>query len=117
MLLNPYYISEVGQDPRDFEGLPLSVLKELIDGGFVDLLEWNNCPGVTSLFLPYLESHPSYRAHGYSNSPGFRDGLITIEGIETDRKLTPDEIIEFVYAFAGAETLCFYEGFGKCRYD
>jgi hypothetical protein len=118
LLISPYYTSDSG-DLRQFKRLPLEVLQKLIDGGFVDMDEWNDCPGVDSLFLPYLEKHPSYRAHGYVISADRDDTRVTVEGIESSGPLSGADIKEFIYTFkaAGADEIGHMNGVLGCWFD
>jgi hypothetical protein len=115
-LIEPFLVYDYG-DMQRFERLPLFVLKELIEGDFVDMGSWNNCPGVEQLFLPLMEKHPSYCAHGYVISHDRADKRITVEGLETSCELSTDDLADFFLTFKGADTLRFLNGVAYCWYD
>jgi hypothetical protein len=102
---------------RYFRGVPLKVLEKMVDHGFVELEGWNDCPGVTETFLPFLRRHPEYTAHGHVVSWDGTDPLVCVKGVEKAGDLTKDEISDFARAFAGADELLLSSDYAKCRYD
>ena len=102
---------------RDFTGLPLEVLRRLIAGNFVELDDWNGCPGVAKAFLPFMERHPEFLAHGYAVSWERDDARVTIEGIEKTGSLTMGEVIDFANTFAGADEMQLTDDYARCWYD
>jgi hypothetical protein len=116
-MLTPYLESKDYGDIRYFHDLPLNVLERLIAENFVELDEWNDCPGVSEAFLPFMQRHPSFKAFGYAVSPEREDARITIEGVEQFGDLTKDEVIDFVMTFGRADEIQITENYARCWYD
>jgi hypothetical protein len=102
---------------RRFGGLPLVVLQALIDQHFVDLSEWNNCPGVADMFLPFLKRNPQFTAHGYVVLSSRDDTGVTVEGVEKSGHLTKAEIIDFANTFHRADEIHLTTDYARCWYD
>jgi hypothetical protein len=116
-ILTPYLASKDYGDIRYFHDLPLNVLERLIAEHFVELDEWNECPGVGKAFLPFMKRHPTFKAFGYAVSPEREDARITIEGVEQFGDLTKDEVIDFVMTFGRADEIQITENYARCWYD
>jgi hypothetical protein len=117
-LLHPYVSAEgsYGGISR-FKNAPLDVLEKLILHGFVHLGEWNSCPGVQDLFLPFLLRHPDFTVHGYAISKERKDALITIEGIECNVSMTIETVIDFANTFRQADDFTLSPNRARCWYD
>ena len=117
-LLRPYVSDEAthGGISR-FKSLPSGVLEKLIFHGFVHLGKWNSCPGVQTLFLPFLLRHPDFTAHGYAVSKEREDSRITIEGIECDASMTIETVIDFANSFRRADDFTLSPSRARCWYD
>lgn len=116
-LLAPYSEQSEFGGIRYFRGVPLNVLQQLINRRCVEMGAWNECRGVAALFLPFLETHPGFTAHGYvvsSERPEFR---VTVEGIEKADLFTKEEVIDFAYAFRGADEFELASDYARCWYD
>lgn len=119
-LLTPYFTDKEYGGTRHFEGLPLNVLKELIKDNFVDMERWNECPAMKDGFLPFMESHTDFLAHGYAVSWERTDARITVEGLEWMKKqgtLSKKEIAEFARYFHGADEFEVQSNYARCWYD
>jgi len=116
-LLGPYLEHCEYGGIRYFRGVPLTALQQLIDHRFVEMGCWNECPGVAALFLPFLETHTGFTAHGYVVSPERPDSRVTVEGIEKADLLMKEEVIDFAYAFRGADDFELVNDYARCWYD
>ena len=115
-ILKPYVSSNDSADPN-FKGIPLDVVEELIRGNFLELESWNECPGVTEIFLPFLRRNPTFTAHGYVISEERDDTRVTIEGLEKDGTLTKEELIDFAMTFRYADEFELSDDYARCWYD
>ena len=116
-ILGPYSDKKPRGGIVIFSGVPLGILQRLIDLGFVEMGQWNACPGVTDLFLPFLKKNPLFTAHGYAVSGQRKDSRITVEGVERSASLTKEEIIDFANAFRRADDFEVTADHARCWYD
>jgi hypothetical protein len=116
-LLKPYSEAAEFGGVRYFRGLPVNVAQKLIDGGFVEMGPWNDCPGVADAIFPFLRRNSEFTAHGYAVSPERQDARITIEGVERSAALTKAEIIDFATSFNGADEIQLTPDYARCWYD
>lgn len=116
-MLEPYSDSVEQEDIRYFAAVPLDVLKKLIADGYVDMEPWNECPGVEKLFLPFLESHPGFRAHGYVHYQTPLEQSIVIEGVHKLDSLSLPDVMAFANTFHGADGFYVYPRQAYCWYD
>ena len=117
-LLRPYVLEggTYGSISR-FKSVPIDLLEKLIFHGFVYLGKWNSCPGVQDLFLPFLQRHPDFTAHGYAVSKERQDSRITIEGIECAAPMTIETVIDFANSFRRADDFSLSSSNARCWYD
>lgn len=116
-LLASFFGQKDTGDLRYFTNLPLSVLQELIDHGFVEMSPWNECPGMTEVFLPFMRRNPGFTAHGYAASWNRSDARVTIEGVEKAGSLPRHELIDFFNTFHWADELEVADDYARCWYD
>jgi len=83
-ILAPYLDRTPKNDNYDlmgFEGLPLNVLKDLIDNKFAFEDERQNSSPSIGDFIEMMKEYPILKAHGYIISPRRDDYRLSLEGL------------------------------------
>ena len=70
---------------RHFRYMNVDTLKKLINKGYIELDECQNCSPSTREFFDFMQEYPAFTAHGYAIIDTRDDYRVTIEGIECDR--------------------------------
>ena len=107
-IVGPYYIKKQiyknGEEygmPIYFEGLPASVMNELISKDLADPMDTQNSSPTIDFFMEFCFEHPDYKMHGYTIlSSDRKDSRISVEGLESNNFLIKDlnDVLEFRYA-------------------
>ena len=109
-----------GNDIQHFDRLSLKTLKILLEEGFVDPQETQNCaPSVDEMYMIGQELEAlgaEVTFHGYAVSPNRDDYRISLEGVEITRA-SPNATLRFVHAFRSADEFNVGAGYGYCWYD
>ena len=93
-----------GYDVKRFEGISVDTLETLIQEGFADPEEAQNCAPSTQEFLEFMRQYPGYKAHGYVISEKRHDCRVSIEGVVKGRSCASDkELMAFVAMFRYAD--------------
>lgn len=116
-ILSPYFRGESQGGIRRFDELPLSELEKLMNYGFVDRDEWNDCPGLVKVFLPFMRRYPEFKAHGYAVEWDRDDARTTVEGIVKYGPMTYQEIVDFTGSFLEADEFEIGKRHARCWYD
>ncbi len=83
-IMQPYITSEELGGTVHYDNLPLQVLQQLFDEGFIDRKEKQNDAPTTEEFLMFLQRWPVLRVHGYFVVGDRSDYRISIEGAMTE---------------------------------
>ena len=84
---------------------------------FVERDEWNDCPGVDAMFLPFLRRNPEFTAHGYAVDWNREDARISLEGVQRLAPFSKKEMADFIQTFNGADEIDASEEYLYCWYD
>ena len=90
-----------------FKDLPLDVIKQLIEKGYLDPDDYQNCSPTVSSIVKFVEEHDpaNWRFHGYVVSAERDDTRVSIEGINSLKPLGKDDLIDFLQEFRYADEL------------
>lgn len=69
---------------RHFDRIDYQLAKELINCGFMDPEEAQNCSPYVEDLVDFLEEHNNFYAFGYVISPERQDYRVSLEGIASD---------------------------------
>ena len=100
-----------------FEGLTLSQLNLLLDEGFIDPEERQNCAPNTTEFKSFLEAYPDATVHGYIITPDRCDCRISIEGAEYNGEVSKEMMVDFVEMFRFADDFTINDDCLYCWFD
>lgn len=101
----------------NFKGLTLDKLNLLLDEGFVDPEEQQNCAPNTMEFKGFLEAYPQATLHGYIVSPERDDYRVTIEGLEYEGEVSKEMLFDFTEMFRFADDFNVGDDFLNCWFD
>jgi hypothetical protein len=79
-----------------FCNVSTETLRRLVDSGYADPDDAQNDAPTTGRLLEWLESHPSFTAHGYTVSHQREDCRVSLEGVELNRAPTAQEREDFL---------------------
>lgn len=100
-----------------FEGITLDQLNLLLEEGFIDPEERQNCAPNTMEFKSFLEAYPDATVHGYIISPDRNDCRISIEGAEYHGEVSKDMMIDFIEMFRFADDFTVSDDCLYCWFD
>lgn len=100
-------VYEDGYGISKFKDLPLDVIKQLIEKGHMNLEDYMNCSPTVSEFVEFVEEHnpANWRFHGYVVSAERDDTRVTIEGINSVKPLSKDDLIDLLQEYRLADEL------------
>jgi hypothetical protein len=87
-----------------FRGLPLTILKKMMDEGLAAPAERQNDSPAIGEIVEWLQDHPSFTVHGYIKV-GRDDRKISVEGVEHKGPLEAHEKNSFKTMFKRADDL------------
>lgn len=102
---------------QSFMGLTLSQLNLLLDEGFIDPEECQNCSPNTMEFKAFLEEYPEATLHGYIITPDRSDYRMTIEGLEYHGDVSREMLSDFIDMFRTADEFTQGQEFLYCWFD
>ena len=102
---------------QSFEQLTLDRLILLLDEGFIDPEEYQNCSPDTMEFKAFLDAYPEATVHGYMVSPQRDDYRITIEGMEYHGEVSKQMLYDFIEMFRTADDFTFHDDYLYCWFD
>lgn len=102
---------------ESFKGLTLEALDLLLDEGFIDPEECQNCSPTTVEFKEFMEMYPEVKLHGYIVSPERSDYRMTIEGLEYCGDVSKEMLQEFVNRYRFADDFICNDGYLYCWFD
>lgn len=104
---------------RHFSMMPPDTARKLMELGYVDPDEAQNCSPEAEFMVKFCEEMgDAWYLHGYVVSPKRSDCRITFEGVESDEGLTAMEALKFMRAFRFADEICADAGdLAYCWYD
>lgn len=98
-----------------FDQISVTQAKELLEKGYVDPNDTQNCSPTMQEFIGYCSAEPNkWYLHGYVISPERSDCRVTFEGIGSLVPLYPEEVIDFLKDFRYADEL--YADVYSCAY-
>ena len=100
-----------------FEGLNLNQLNLLLNEGFIDPEEQQNCAPNTAEFKEFLEAYPDVTVHGYIISPDRTDYRVTIEGISYKGEVSTEMRQSFIEMFKFADEFDIEDDSLYCWFD
>lgn len=100
-----------------FERLPLDDLNLLLDEGFIDPEECQNCSPTTMEFKEFMEMYPGVTLHGYIVSPERSDYRVTIEGFEYHGNVSKEMLKMFIDKFRFADDFTCDDDYLYCWFD
>jgi len=106
-----------GYDIVHFSGLTAEQAQTLLAERFADGDDAQNDAPSFAEIVQFLESNPSFRAHGYAVTPSRSDYRVTLEGVEsaTGCKPTKKEIEAYIDFGRHADEFDFDLKTGNCR--
>jgi hypothetical protein len=102
---------------RRFDNVTAGGLRLLLKGGFLDLYDAQNNSPTAREFLRFVEEHPKFTVFGYAVSPDRDDYRVTIEGCETGKILSAEDVADFSDKFSGANEFSVSQNGARCWYD
>ena len=102
---------------QSFERLTLDKLQLLLNEGFIDPEECQNCSPSTMEFKEFLDAYPEATVHGYIVSPTRGDYRVTIEGMEYHGEVSKPMLADFVEMFRYADDLEYSSEYLYCWFD
>lgn len=102
---------------RRFSSADVETIRTLMEFGYIDPDDCQNCSPYAGDILAFLESHPCFTAHGYAVSPDRADYRITLEGVELRGTYDSDTFIDFLELFRFADEFMVGTDFLYCWYD
>lgn len=110
IVFNRHYdpkVYERGYGISKFKDLPLNVIKRLIEKGYLDPNDYQNSSLTVSSIVKFVEEHDpaNWRFHGYVVSAERNDTRVSIEGINSLKPLSKDDLIDFLQEFRYADEL------------
>ena len=101
---------------QSYSGLPVNVLQECFDKGYILPNDQQNDAPPAQKFLEFITKHPVFTVHGYVTYAMRSDFRMTIEGLEgqTDNS---DEWEEFVTFSRNADDNKVYQGYCYSWWD
>ena len=102
---------------QHFVELTLSQLNSLLDEGFIDPEERQNCAPDTMEFKAFLETYPEATLHGYIITPDRDDYRVTIEGLEYHGEVSREMLSDFIDMFRTADDFIQDQEYLYCWFD
>lgn len=111
---------EYDDKPYDIKRIELITLKQLLklkEKEFIDLEEAQNSSPTIGEFIDFMTLYPKFKAHGYIVTPDRSDYRISLEGLQTEEKLTKIEMVAFSNKFHNADDFWIEEHSAYCWWD
>lgn len=93
----------LGIKPEDYSGgivrrdFTIEQLQWLLDNGFLDLEEQQNCSPTVGEFMGFMETYPETLAHGYVVSSRRDDVRVSLEGLKGAWSMSiPQQLMDFI---------------------
>lgn len=98
IIFGEYAPEKYGGGIRYFDGMTITTLKELIDKGFCNPEEEQNCSPTVEQFIDFMEANDGYVVNGYVVSDNRPDYRVSVTAIEKQKPIeTKEELETFVY--------------------
>lgn len=91
----PYNEEKYSGGIRHYKNLDISKLKELNEGGYLDLQMAQNFSPTVGEFFNFMTKYPQVTCHGYVVSPFRSDYRFSIEGLSCNKDINEDLIKDF----------------------
>ena len=90
-------------DIYHFEDMDVHVAKQCVIRGWLDLNEKQNDSPTVGEIIKFMESNPSFSAHGYIVSGNREDTRISFEGVKATMTPEKHEIVNYIDMFRTAD--------------
>jgi len=90
-----------------FKSLHYNVIRELMDKGYLDPDDFQNCSPTVDSFATFVKNHDpeNWYFFGYVVSPKRDDCRVAIEGIGSYKPLSMDDLIDFLQEYRHADEI------------
>ena len=102
---------------ESFKGLTLEALNLLLDEGFIDPEEYQNCSPTVEQFKEFMEIYPEVTLHGYIVSPERHDYRVSVEGLEYCGDVSKEMLEMFVDRYRFADDFICDDEYLYCWFD
>ena len=102
---------------RNFSGLTIEKMEQLIADKYLDPSERQNKSPTVAEFLKFMKKYEGYHALGYVVSVRREDYRTSIEGIYKVGSVNAEETADFVMTFRSADDLKINDSGVMCWYD
>lgn len=103
-----------------FSGMSPETARKLLEAGFADPEDQQNCSPTFLEMVEFCESHPGFTMHGYTIGEVRDDARVTAEGVQGEAA-SIDDALDFAEAFRCADDFSIARGTAHpacyCWYD